>query len=345
MTAPQHHHHHHHQTLGPDGDDALAELLDLDGLVHGAYLAEAIAWVAHRAGDLPARRIVDLGCGTGTATVALANAFPTANVLAVDNSDNHLARVRAKAEATGTADRIVTVRTDLDDPWPIDERVDVVWASLSLHHLAEPDRVLTDLVAALSPGGLIAVAEMEMLPRFLPDDLGLGRPGLEARLHATLAEEAKRHLPTLGSDWGARLADVGFVSVVARNFTLDADPPLPAATGAYARMFFQRLRSQLDGAIDADDLDTLDALIDDGGPHSVLHRHDLSGPRCPDHLAGHGAHSWLNSRLMEQGQRTPCATRSRLGRGARSLVAGPEVGDPKRHPAHMSDLGNHRSAA
>ncbi len=272
MTAP---HRHDHHADDPGQEDDLAEMLDLDGLVHRNYLTAAITWVAGRTGDLPVHRVVDLGCGTGTATIELATAFPSATVLAVDSSDNHLARVTAKAQAAGATDRIATVQSDLDDPWPIDGTVDVAWASLSLHHLSDPDRVLTDLVTALRPEGLIAVAEMDVLPRFLPDDLGIGRPGLEERVHATLTDRARRQLPALGSDWGARLAEAGFVSVTARDFTLDAEPPLPPAAGPYARLFLQRVRSQLIGTIGADDLRTLDALLDDDGPHGVLRRHDL----------------------------------------------------------------------
>jgi ubiquinone/menaquinone biosynthesis C-methylase UbiE len=63
-----------------------------------------------------------------------------------------------------------------------------VWAASSLHEVADPDRVLSNVYAALHAGGLLVVVEMDDLPRFLPDDVGLGRPGLEARCHAALAQ-------------------------------------------------------------------------------------------------------------------------------------------------------------
>jgi SAM-dependent methyltransferase len=273
-------HHHHssanHSGAEADSGDALAELLELDAEVLHGYLSGAIAWVAAQAPDKPRHRIVDLGSGTGTAAVALAQRFTGAGVLAVDASAEMLTRVQAKATDLGLDGRIATLQADLDGPWPALGPADVVWASMSLHHLADPGRALREVFASIRPGGLVAIAEMNSLPRFLPDDVGLGRPGLEARCHAAAAELNAHRLPHLGADWGQLLAQAGFTDITERAFSIDTDPPLPAATGRYARLVLQRTRDQLGGTLDAEDLATLDALIDGNGPRSVLHRHDLA---------------------------------------------------------------------
>jgi SAM-dependent methyltransferase len=274
-----HHHHsgaHHHPDTEADSADALAELLELDAEVLHGYLSGAIAWVAGRAPDRPRHRIADLGSGTGTAAIALAQRFPGANVLAVDASAEMLTRVQAKVADLGLDGRVGTLQADLDGPWPAIGPADVVWASMSLHHLADPDRALREVFASTRPGGLVAIAEMNSLPRFLPDDVGLGRPGLEARCHAAAAELNAHRLPHLGADWGQWLAQAGFTAVTERAFSIDLDPPLPAATGRYAWLVLQRTREQFDGTLDAEDLATLDTLIDTDGPASVLHRHDLT---------------------------------------------------------------------
>jgi SAM-dependent methyltransferase len=268
--------HHQHHPAAESDSAAMAEILDLDAEVLHSYLSEVIAWVHELAADLPRRRILDLGSGTGTGALALVQRFEGADVIALDISAQLLDRLRDKARALGVADRVHTVQADLDAPWPAIDAVDLVWASNSLHHMADPDRVLTEVFAALHPGGLLAVAEMNSFPRFLPDDLGLGRPGLEARFHAALAEGLAHELPHLGSDWASRLNGAGFTIEAERTFVIDLTPPLPASTGRYAQASLRRARSGLDGRVSADDLDTLDTLIHSDGPDSVLRRDDLT---------------------------------------------------------------------
>ena len=182
----ENHRHQHHPAAETD-PAAMAELLDLDAEVLHSYLSEVIDWVHGLTADLPRRRILDLGSGTGTGALALVQRFEGADVIAVDISAPLLDRLRDKARDLGVAGRIRTHQADLDAAWPAIDTVDLVWASSSLHHMADPDRVLTDVFAAMRPGGLLALAEMDSFPRFLPDDLGLGRPGLEERCHAALA--------------------------------------------------------------------------------------------------------------------------------------------------------------
>jgi SAM-dependent methyltransferase len=289
------HNHHHHADVDVDVDvdanatatatgtgtggtdeSAMAELLDIDAEVLHSYLSELTAWIQELAADLPPRRILDLGCGTGTGALALLHRFEGADVVALDMSVQLLHRLEAKARDLGVADRVGTVQADLDTSWPAIETVDLAWASSSLHHMADPDRVLTGVFAALRPGGLLAVIEMDSFPRFLPDDLGLGRPGLEARCHGVLAERHADELPHLGSDWGPRLSQAGFTIEAERPFAIDLQPPLPASAGRYAQATLRRIRSSLDGRISASDLATLDTLLDSDGPDGILQRDDLT---------------------------------------------------------------------
>src|ERR1039457_1484905 len=280
----ENHHHHHRATGSGTGtgtaagtdDSAMAELLDLDAEVLHAYLSEVTALIQQLAAELPPRRILDLGSGTGTGALALLQRFEGADAIALDISAQLLQHLRDKARVLGVADRVRTVQADLDAAWPAIDPVDLVWASSSLHHMADPDRVLTGGFAALRPAGLLAVVEMDSFPRFLPDDLGLGRPGLEARCHAALAEGRAAELPHLGSDWGARLSQAGFTIEAERPFAIDLTPPLPASTGRYAEASLRRIRSSLDGRMSAGDLAALDTLLDSDGPDGVLQRDDLT---------------------------------------------------------------------
>jgi SAM-dependent methyltransferase len=265
-------HHHQHAADAPEDAAAMTALLDLDAEVLHAYLSEVIGWVADLAAG-PPRRILDLGAGTGTGALALAQRFAGAEVIAVDMSAPLLGRLADKARDLGVADRVCILQADLDAGWPAIDPVDLVWASASLHHMADPERVLADVFAALHPGGLLAVTELGSFPRFLPADLGAG---LEARCHAALDGVLARELPHLGSDWAPRLRQAGFDVVAERDFAIDLTPPLPAAAGRYAQASLRRLRSGVDGQLDAGDLAALDAVIDGDGPDGVLHRTDLT---------------------------------------------------------------------
>jgi SAM-dependent methyltransferase len=259
-----------------DADAAqLADLLDLDAVALPSYLAEVTAWVRELAPARPVRRILDLGAGTGVGSVALAQEFADAEVIAVDGSPDMLSRLNHKALELGLADRIDTVEADLDVVWPAIEPVDVVWASMSLHHLTDPDRVLEQVFTTLRPGGLIVALEMAAPLRFLPDDIGTGNPGLEERCHAALAQERTTTLPHLGADWGPPLQRAGFASIIDRTFEIDVKPAGSTAAGCYAQGFFQRMRPAIESRLDPADRAVLDSLLDSAGYDSLLHRTDL----------------------------------------------------------------------
>lgn len=271
----EHGHGHGHGTA-PEDVTALAQVLDLDAEVLHAYLSDATSWIAELT-DRPPHRILDLGSGTGAGTFALLERFDQAAVIAVDLSEQMLQHLAGKAAERGVADRVTTAQADLDVALPeITSPVDLVWASASLHHLADPERTLTEVLAALRPGGLLAAMELDSFPRFLPDDLGFGRPGLEERCHAVMDARRSAELPHLGADWGPRLAGAGFTVEGERTFAIELTPPLPAAAGRYAQLSLRRMRTGLDGELSPDDLTALDSLLDDDAAESVLRRTDLS---------------------------------------------------------------------
>lgn len=104
------------------------------------------------------RRVVDLGCGPGTLTALLARRWPEADVLGVDSSP---AMIDA---ATGDPDllavpRLRFERADLRD-WladPASAGVDVLVSNATLQWLPDHLELLPRLVAALAPGGWLAV--------------------------------------------------------------------------------------------------------------------------------------------------------------------------------------------
>ncbi|MFD4522472.1 class I SAM-dependent methyltransferase [Streptomyces sp. NPDC058470] len=289
--AAHHVHRHDHEA----GDQV--EILDLDAEVLAEHIASITAWLPI---EISPRRIVDLGCGTGAGTLALLARFPEAEVTAVDLSTAHLARLREKAAAAGAADRVRTVQADLDaSAWPelgtpsrsetgTSSRSEtgppsrsepgapeLVWASASMHHVADPDRTLSQVHDLLVPGGLFAVVELAGFPRFLPAGAPEDVPGLEERCHAVLDHRHAEQVPHRGADWGTKLKAAGFTVEGERTITVDIGPPHTDAVGRYALSSLRRMRGGVASALTAEDLVAFDQLLDTGSPHSILRRTDL----------------------------------------------------------------------
>ena len=123
-------------------------------------------WLAEIAGQLPAGRALDMGCGEGADAVWLAEQGWT--VVAVDISSIALERVRAQAAARGVADRIDTRRHDLgldpDQDLP-NGGFDLVSAQF-LHSTVVLDRaaILRAAAAAVTPGGSLLIVDHAAAP-------------------------------------------------------------------------------------------------------------------------------------------------------------------------------------
>lgn len=235
------HRHHHEHAAG------FGEHLDRE-----AELArELTGWaldLATTALGAPARSAIDLGAGTGAGTLALAHRFSDAQVHSLDLSPELLERLASAAEAAGVAGRVHRHLVDLDEDWTgvVPEHVDLAWTSLSLHHVADPERVLERTLAVLRPGGVLVITEMTSTLAFAPDDLGVGRPGLARRLTRALA--ASGYPPT--ADWTAPLAAAGFRAAPpeVRELTVRGDPSGKDYLAGQFAAWQERLADQLDAA-------------------------------------------------------------------------------------------------
>ncbi|MFB7251095.1 class I SAM-dependent methyltransferase [Microbacterium sp. NPDC056234] len=253
-------HHHAHGT-------GHADVLDLDAHVVG-HLDELTQWVGTRLRTEPST-VLDLGSGGGTGTLALARRFPRASVVALDQSPEMLAHLADAARAAGLGDRVTPVHADAEEDWPEIGAFDLVWASSSLHHMQDPARVLRAARTVLRQGGVIAAVEMDGLPRFLPTDLGFGRPGLEQRCHEAMDARGWNAHP----DWGPHLQAAGFVLEDERTFTYRREPSSDARR--YARQIFANVRTHLTDMLDSQDLDAIDRLLDGDAHGSLVARDDL----------------------------------------------------------------------
>jgi SAM-dependent methyltransferase len=231
-------------------------MLDLDAEVLHEYYREVIGWAGTLVPENP--RIVDLGAGTGTGTIALARHLPSAALTAVDVDEEMLAHLRHRVAEAGVGERVRTVQADLDSDWPELGPADLVWASASMHHLADPARTLGQVREVLRPGGVFMITELDGFPRFLTDPAGAA---VEERCQAELARLRLEGGLHMGEDWGSRLKVAGFELVGEREFVIELTAPLPPKAVRYAQVTLERTRHRLTDRLSPADLTALDAIV------------------------------------------------------------------------------------
>ena len=103
-----------------------------------------------------ARRVLDVGCGTGNVAIPLAIAG--ARVIALDKSDAMLERLRDKAIAhsvEGEVEIVVNNAEEAQFPTP----VDAVNCLLALFCMTDGVAVLGKMIKSLRPGGIVVLTE------------------------------------------------------------------------------------------------------------------------------------------------------------------------------------------
>jgi ubiquinone/menaquinone biosynthesis C-methylase UbiE len=109
--------------------------------------------------------VLDLGCGLGASSIALARAYPRVQVLGVDLDQASVTEARAEAAKAGVADRATFVvgdaaRVASEAPF------DLVTVFEALHDIADPVGTLRAARAVLADGGSVLVADERVADAF-----------------------------------------------------------------------------------------------------------------------------------------------------------------------------------
>ncbi|MEU5576497.1 class I SAM-dependent methyltransferase [Streptomyces huasconensis] len=274
--------HGHSHGHGEDRDmdwAAMGAMLERYARVAAPMYGDAAAWLRQWAPDPGV--VVDVGSGPGAVSFLLAEAFPKARIVAADPEEPLLEQARDRAAREGLGDRFATVRAALPDAIDDVPTADLLWLCKSLHHVGDQGAALAALADRLAPGGALALLEGGLSARYLPRDIGFGRPGLLARLEASDEEwfaGMRAGLPgskDAAEDWPALLADAGLRHTATRTFLLDLPAPLSEDARAHIVEEFTRRRDTREDRLAPDDLATLDRLLDKNDPQSLHHRPDL----------------------------------------------------------------------
>jgi len=98
-------------------------------------------------------RILDAGCGTGHRTIEIAKAYPKAEIIGIDMTENSLNIARKQAEELNLSN-IKFYEQNLLEPINL-EKFDVIVSTGVIHHLENPKRGLTNLMSVLKDDGMI----------------------------------------------------------------------------------------------------------------------------------------------------------------------------------------------
>lgn len=132
-------------------------------------------------------RGLEFGCGTGLITLQLAPRL--GRVTAMDSSGEMLGALRRKLEKLALGN--VTLREGSVPGGLPDAVFDLAFSSMTLHHVEDTQGLLRALFARLSPGGRIALADLDAEDgSFHGDKPGIAHHGFERNAFGGFLERA-----------------------------------------------------------------------------------------------------------------------------------------------------------
>lgn len=121
------------------------------------------------AGLPAAPQVLDIGCGPGMQTLALAHALEGARIIAVDLLEEYIDELKRRIEAAGLAERVEARRGDMRAlPFP-PRAFDLIWSEGAAYSMGF-DEALKAWRPLLKPGGYLAVSELVWLQDDPPEE-------------------------------------------------------------------------------------------------------------------------------------------------------------------------------
>lgn len=176
------------------------------------------------------RRFLDLACGTGDYSLALARAMhPDSRITGVDISQGMLEIMKRKVLENNLEDKITVINADAASlPFP-DSSFNCVTIAFGIRNFQDRGAALREILRVLDKGGQLVILELSMPSnKFLRWIYNLGFKTLAPLIGGRFSgnREAYRYLPESVSvfpgkeEWMAYIRDCGYASVTHRAFSL-----------------------------------------------------------------------------------------------------------------------------
>jgi SAM-dependent methyltransferase len=146
------------------------------GRLNGATFDRTLAgWIAampdidQRLRTGPGAAVLDVGCGVGRSSIALARAYPNATVHGIDLDVASVDEARTAAAGAGLADRVTFAVADAAAPTSEDRQYDLVTILEALHDMGDPVRSLAASRRHLRHDGAVLIADQLTRDRYVAD--------------------------------------------------------------------------------------------------------------------------------------------------------------------------------
>lgn len=166
--------------------------------------------------------VADIGCGFGSATILMAQAFPKSTFIGYDNHESSIEIAQQRAQEAGVVNRVQFVLGQAQD-YP-SKNLDLVTLFDCLHDMGDPIGAVSHIRQTLAPDGTVMVVEPFANDRIADNLTPVGRSFYSgSTLFCTPSAKAQPGGMALGAQAGeARLRDVltqGGLSWVCRAAT------------------------------------------------------------------------------------------------------------------------------
>lgn len=133
-------------------------------------LAEKITAVLSKLLQDKQVRAMEFGCGTGLVGLGLGQFFTA--MTAVDTSKEMIRVLTAKLKEKNIT-HITAVQQDIVEQ-PLEERFQLVFTAMALHHVQDSDKALQAMAQHLEPEGMLVIADLDESKHSFHDDRSHG---------------------------------------------------------------------------------------------------------------------------------------------------------------------------
>lgn len=138
---------------------------DYDRLNHLMSLGVDRSWrrkAIRKIADIPSPEVLDLACGTGDFSLAIASASEGGHVTGVDLSSKMLEVMREKVVEKGLSDKISAEKGDGEELRFPDGSFDRVTVAFGIRNFENREKGLREMLRVLKPGGRLVILELSV---------------------------------------------------------------------------------------------------------------------------------------------------------------------------------------